>query len=218
MSDQDSRSGVRYTTPELLAFIERHHAVHDAALARAFEAPAKHGMPSIQVSPSEGKVLTLLMRLLGARHVVEVGTLAGFSALCLARGMSAEGKLVSLELEPHNAAVARDNIAFAGMSDRIEVIVGPALSTLQRLIAPAAGFDAMFIDADKGGYPDYARWAAQKLRPGGLLIADNSYYFGKLLADQPEAARMREFHAFVAGAFDTACLPTPDGMVLAIRR
>ncbi len=219
MADHDSRSGVRYATPELLAFIEGHHAVHDAALARAFEAPARHGMPQIQVSPSEGRALTLLMRLLGARSVVEVGTLAGYSALCLARGMAPGGKLVSLELDPGNAEVARDNIAFAGMSEQIEVIVGPALSTLPSLArGRAAELDAMFIDADKSGYPDYARWAASALRPGGLLIADNSYYFGQLLADHPEAARMREFHGLLGEHFETACLPTPDGMVLAIRK
>jgi caffeoyl-CoA O-methyltransferase len=219
MADKDSRSGARYATPETLAFVEQHHVRHDDALTRAFEAPAKHGLPQIQISPSEGKTLTLLMQLIGARNVIEVGTLAGYSALCLARGMRSGGKLISLELEPKNAQVARDNIAFAGMSDRIEVLIGPALATLETLArGTAAELDAMFLDADKGGYPDYARWAARKLKPGGLLIADNSYFFGQLLADTPDAARMREFHAFVAETFDSACLPTPDGMVLGIRR
>ena len=76
----------------------------------------------------------------------------------------------------------------------------------------------MFIDADKGGYPDYARWAMANLRPGGLLIADNSYYFGQLLGPSDEAARMREFHGIVAAAFDSACVPTPDGLVVGIKR
>jgi predicted O-methyltransferase YrrM len=140
----------------LLAFIERHHAPHDPALARAFAAPELHGMPAIQISPSEGRTLTLLMRLLGAQTVVEVGTLAGYSALCLARGLPASGKLVSFELDPRHAAVARDNVAFAGEAARIDVRVGPALQGLEELAA-SGPFDALFIDADKGGYPDYAR-------------------------------------------------------------
>lgn len=219
MADNDSRSGVRYASPELVAFVERHHSAHDAALARAFEAPARHGLPQIQVSPSEGKTLCLLMRLIGARRVVEVGTLAGYSALWLARGMASGGKLVTLELDPRTAAIARDNLAFAGLRERVEVVVGSALETLPTLTLAADGeLDAMFIDADKGGYPDYARWAASKLRPGGLLIADNAYYFGGLLGEGAEAERMRQFHAQLAEAFDAACLPTPDGMVVALRR
>jgi caffeoyl-CoA O-methyltransferase len=159
------------------------------------------------------------MRMLGARRVVEVGTLAGYSAIQLARGMAPGGKLITCELEAHNAQVARDNIAAAGLSDRVEVLVGPALQTLASLTSIADGtLDAMFIDADKGGYPDYARWAERKLRSGGALIADNSYFFGQLLADKPEAVRMREFHGFVAQTFDSACIPTPDGMVLALKR
>lgn len=219
MADTKSRSGVRYATPEIVAFVEREHVRHDAALSRAFEAPARHGMPEIQVSPSEGRSLSLLMRLIGARNVIEVGTLAGYSALCLARGMQPQGKLITLEIDPKNAAVARDNIAFAAMSDRIEVRVGPALSSLSALESAGVGvLDAIFLDADKGGYPDYARWAARHLRPGGLLIADNAYFFGALLSEQPEAARMREFHAFVAEHFDSACVPTPDGLVIAVQR
>src|SRR4051812_22604572 len=99
MADNDSRHGIRYATPELLAFVEAQHGPHDAALARAFAAPGLHGMPAIQIGPSEGRTLTLLMQLIGARTVVEVGTLAGYSALCLARGLPASGKVISFELE-----------------------------------------------------------------------------------------------------------------------
>jgi caffeoyl-CoA O-methyltransferase len=217
MADNDSRQGIRYVNPELLAHVVAHHSPHDAALERAFRAPDAHALPAIQISPSEGKVLTLLMRMLGARRVVEVGTLAGYSALCLARGLPPEGRLLSFEADPRHAAVARDNIAFAGEATRVEVRALPALEGLADL-GGHPPFDAMFIDADKAGYPDYARWANQHLRPGGLLIADNAYYFGSLLAETEEAARMREFHAYVAANFDSACLPTPDGMVLALRR
>jgi caffeoyl-CoA O-methyltransferase len=217
MADNDSRAGIRYAAPDLLAFVERHHAPHDAALARAFDAPGKHDMPAIQISPSEGKTLTLLMRLIGARKVVEVGTLAGYSALRLAQGLAPGGRLWSVELDPRHAQIARENLAAAGVGDRVEVVVGSALQELSQLSVHGP-FDAVFIDADKGNYPHYARWAAENLRPGGLLLADNSYFFGNLLADSPEAAHMREFHALVAASFDSACIPTPDGLVLGLRR
>ncbi|HEX7416899.1 MAG TPA: O-methyltransferase [Polyangiales bacterium] len=217
MADQDSRSGVRYATPELLAFVERHHAAHDPALERAFAAPAQHGMPAIQVSRSEGKTLSVLMRLVGARKVVEVGTLAGYSALRLLQGLPPDGRVWTVEQDPRHAQIARDNLAAAGVAERVEVLVGAALDLLPQLVNHGP-FDAMFIDADKGNYPHYASWAAQHLRRGGLLIADNAYFFGQLLADSAEAAQMRQFHALVAEAFDSACIPTPDGLVVGLRR
>lgn len=216
MADQDSRSGSRYAGAELIAYVDRIHAGHDAALQRAFDAPGKSDMPQIQVGASEGKLLTLLLRLIDARKVVEVGTLAGYSALRIARGLAAGGKLWSLELEPHHAQVARANLSAAGVADRVEVLVGSALESLETL-ASAGPFDAVFVDADKSGYLDYARWAHAHLRPGGLLIADNAYLFGQLMADTPNAARMREFHEFVAASFDSVCVPTPDGMVVGLR-
>jgi caffeoyl-CoA O-methyltransferase len=216
MADNDSRSGARYTTPEILAFVDRTHAAHDASLARAFAAPAEHGMPAIQVGISEGKLLTLLTRLAGARKVVEVGTLAGYSALRIARALPTDGKLWTLELEPKHARIAQDNLEAAGLWNRVKVLIGPALASL-KTIENEAPFDVVFLDADKEGYLDYARWAHANLRPGGLLLADNSYYFGKLMENSPGAARMREFHEFVAEHFDSACIPTPDGLVLGLK-
>jgi caffeoyl-CoA O-methyltransferase len=216
MADQDSRSGARYATPEIVAFVDRTHAAHDASLARAFASPEQHGMPAIQVGVSEGKLLTLLMRLAGARKVVEVGTLAGYSALRIARALPTDGKLWTLELEPKHARIAQDNLEAAGLWNRVKVIVGPALQSLKSL-EPEAPFDAVFLDADKEGYLDYARWAHGNLRPGGLLLGDNAYFFGKLLADTPASARMREFHQFVSEHFDSVCIPTPDGLVLGIK-
>jgi caffeoyl-CoA O-methyltransferase len=218
MADPNSRTGVKYSTPEIQAFADRTHAPHDAALDRAFRAPEQHGMPAIQLGASESRLLTLLMQLIAATKVVEVGTLAGYSALRLARGMAPGGKLWTFEIEPEHARVARDNIEAAGLSASIEVKLGPALAGLAN-IESEGPFDAIFIDGDKGGYPQYARWAKRNLRRGGLLIGDNSYYFGKLLDEaQPEAARMREFHAYVAEHFDSVCVPTPDGLVVAIAR
>jgi caffeoyl-CoA O-methyltransferase len=216
MADNDSRSGARYTTPEILAFVDRTHAAHDASLARAFAAPAQHGMPAIQVGISEGKLLTLLTRLAGARKVVEVGTLAGYSALRIARALPTDGKLWTLELDPKHARIAQDNLEAAGLWNRVKVLIGPALVSLKTL-ENEAPFDVVFLDADKEGYLDYARWAHANLRPGGLLLADNSYYFGKLLDNSPGSERMREFHAFVGEHFDSVCIPTPDGLVLGLK-
>ena len=190
---------------------------HDAALAQAFGAPAAHGMPEIQVAPSEGKLLGLLVRLCGARKVIEVGTLAGYSAIHIGRALPADGKLYTLEIDPKHAAVARANIAAAGLDDRIEVRLGDAAATLA-LLEPEAPFDAVFLDADKEGYPRYGAWAARHLRTGGVLLADNSYYFGKLLADSEGARAMRRFHEQLGSDFDSVCVPTPDGLVVAVKR
>ena len=218
MADPNSRSGVMYSTPEIQSYADRTHAQHDAALERAFRAPDHHDMPAIQLGASESRLLTLLMQLIEARKVVEVGTLAGYSALRLARGLCPGGKLWTFEIEPSYAQIARDNVQAAGLSSTIEVRLSPALQGLSEIEAEGP-FDAMFIDADKGGYPEYARWAKQHLRPGGLLIGDNAYYFGQLLdAQDATASRMRAFHAYVSEHFDSVCMPTPDGMVLALAR
>ena len=217
MADADSRSGVRYTTPELLDWVAALHAPHDAALARAFDAPSAHGMPAIQLGPSEGKALELLLRLAGARNVVEVGTLAGYSAIRAARALPADGHVHTVEFDPKHARVARENIAAARLADKITVHEGSGLHVLPRLVR-FGPFDAVFIDADKGNYDGYGRWAAENTRPGGLLVGDNAFFFGRLLEDSPEAAAMRRFHEEACEHFDTVCLPTPDGMLLGVRR
>lgn len=217
MADSDSRKGSRYSTPELLAYVERVHAPHDAALAQAFEAPARDGLPAIQVAPSEAKMLELMLRMIGARKVVEVGTLAGYSTIRLGRALPPGGKVWSLELDEKHARVARRNLAAAGLADRSEVLVGEALAVLPTLEAHGP-FDAIFIDADKESYDAYGRWAAKHTRPGGLLLGDNAYYFGQLMDDSPAAAAMRRFHEEARAAFDTVCVPTPDGMLLGVRK
>jgi caffeoyl-CoA O-methyltransferase len=217
MADATSRAGARYADAAILRFVEGVHAAHDAALERAFAAPEAHGMPAIQVAPSEGKLLGLIMQLAGASKVVEVGTLAGYSAIRIARALPRGGMLYSLEIDPMHAEVARANIEAAGLAERVEVRVGPGAELLPQL-SPLAPFDAVFLDADKQGYPEYARWAAAHLRRGGVLLADNSYFFGRLLADDPSAAAMRRFHEQLPEHFDSVCIPTPDGLVLAIRR
>ena len=221
MADLDSRQGHRYDSPEILAYLNGLHAGHagdhGSGLAAAFAAPELQGLPAIQVGMSEGKLLTMLLRLSSAKKVVEFGTLAGYSAIRLAQALPSAGRLWTLELEEKYAAVARENLVLAGLSQRVEVLVGPALDALPALEAEGP-FDAIFIDADKGQYDLYGSWAAANLRLGGLLLVDNAYYFGQLLDETPEAVAVRRCHEEAAQAFDTVCIPTPDGLLLGIKK
>ena len=174
-------------------------------------------MPAIQVGPDEGKTLMLLLQLAGARRVVEIGTLAAYSTLWMARALPEDGKLWTFEKEPKHAEVARANLEAAGLADRVEVRVGDAIQGLASIEAEGP-FDAVFVDADKGRYDRYGAWAAAHLRPGGLLLGDNAYFFGRLADEDDEAAAaMRRFHQQAARDFETVCLPTPDGLLLGRR-
>lgn len=217
MADQDSRKGKSYITPEVLEWVEKIHVPHDSPLQRAFDSPEGEGLPAIQVGASEGKLLALLLGLVSARKVVEIGTLAGYSAIHMARALRKGGHLWTIELEPHHAAVARANLARAGLADSVTVVEGRALEVLEGL-AGHAPFDAVFIDADKGNYDRYGRWAARTIRPGGLLLADNAYFFGDLLGESADAAAMRRFHEESREHFETVCVPTPEGLLLGIRK
>ena len=217
MADNDSRKGFRYADPAVLEWVDGVHAVHDAGLQAAFDAPDGERMPAIQVGKSEGKFLTLLMRLVGATNVVEIGCLAGYSAIRMARGMADGGRLWTIEFNPDFAAIARDNIATAGLSDRIEVVVGAGVDMLPTL-EDHGPFDAVFVDADKVNYDQYGRWAAANLRSGGLLIGDNAHLFGNLLDDSDAAAAMRRFHEEAAEVTESVCIPTPDGMLIGIKQ
>ena len=217
MADNDSRSGLVYFTQALLDWTTQVHAPHDPALQQAFDAPAKHGMPAIQLAPSEARLTELLLRMAGARKVVEVGTLAGYSALRLARALPVDGEVHTIEFDPRHAEVAREVVAKAGESKRITVHVGRGVDVLPTLEAKGP-FCGIFIDADKESYDQYGRWAAKHLRPGGLLLGDNVFLFNQLLEDSPRAAAMRRFHEEAKAHFDTVCIPTPDGLLLGIKR
>lgn len=214
MADQDSRTGTRYTTPEIIDYVDRTHIPHDAGLARAFAVP--EGIPAIQVGPSDGKLVQLLVRLARAQKIVEVGTLVGYSAIVMARALPPGGKLWTIEFEPRHAEVARANIAAAGLAN-VEVLVGAGRDVLPTLDAHGP-FDIVFIDADKVNYDFYGRWAIDHLRSGGLVIGDNAYLFGELLDDSDRGRAMRAFHELVARECDSVCVPTPDGLVVGIKR
>ena len=215
MADQDSREGKRYQTAAIIKYVNDTHAGHDAALAQAFAVP--EGIPAIQVGPSEGKLLNLLLRLAGAKKVVEVGTLVGYSALHIARALPADGHLWSVEFDPKHAAIARANLDAAGLGGKVDVLEGPGVDVLPT-IAGHGPFDAVFIDADKVNYHHYGRWAVANLRPGGIVLGDNAYLFGELLDDSDRGRAMRAFHEHVAATCDSVCIPTPDGLVLGIKR
>jgi len=146
----------------------------DAALDAALAANAAAGLPSIDVSPPQGKLLHLLARISGARRILEIGTLGGYSTIWLARALPADGRLVTLEFLPHHAETARRNVERAGLADRVEIRVGAAVETLPQLAAEGAGpFDLVFIDADKPSNPIYLDWAVRLSRPGTLIVLDN---------------------------------------------
>ncbi|MFW5876032.1 MAG: O-methyltransferase [Myxococcota bacterium] len=217
MADTDSRSGARYAGANILEWTGRVHAPHDDTLERAYRAAEEHGLPPIQIGPSEGKAIALLLQLAGARKAVEIGTLAGYSALWMAKAMGPEGRVWTIEADPQAASVARHNIAAGGFDDRIQVMEGTAVEVLPELEGHGP-FDAVFIDADKQAYDRYGAWAATNLRAGGLLIGDNAYLFGRLLDSGEDGEAMRRFHEQASRDFESVCLPTPDGLLVGIRR
>ncbi|MGH3979670.1 MAG: O-methyltransferase [Pseudonocardiaceae bacterium] len=171
----------------------------DEALDAALEASTAAGLPPIAVSVNQGKLLHLLVRLHGSHRVLEVGTLGGYSTIWLARGLPADGEVVSLEIDPHHAEVARANIARAGLADRVEIRLGCALDVLPELEGP---FDLVFIDADKPSNPDYLRWALRLSRPGTVIVVDNIVQGGTVAdpEDQtPATAGSRGVVELIAG-------------------
>lgn len=146
----------------------------DAALDAALAASAAAGLPAINVSAAHGKLLHLLARAVGARRILEIGTLGGYSAIWLARALPPGGRLVTLEIDPRHAAVAEANLRAAGVADAVEVLVGPALELLPQLAAKGGPpFDFAFIDADKPSNPEYFDWAVRLARPGAIVVVDN---------------------------------------------
>ena len=174
----------------------------DRALDEAIQSSVAAGLPQIHVSAAQGKLLYLLARLAGARRILELGTLAGYSTIWLARALPPDGRLLSLEVNGQHAALARTNLARAGVGDRVEVLVGPALDTLARLVERREPpFDLVFIDADKPNYPGYLEGALRLTRPGSLILADNVVRAGAVLSPETtddNAAGARAFNAALA--------------------
>jgi predicted O-methyltransferase YrrM len=203
---------VNEPTPEAVdAFLTELVARDDDALAGARRASDEAGLPSIAVSPPQGKFLWVLARVVGARRILEIGTLGGYSTIWLARGLAPGGRLVTLEYSPKHADVARANLVRAGLADVVEVRVGRALDTLPELAAEAPEpFDLVFVDADKAPYAQYLDWAVRLTRPGGLVVGDNVVRRGRVL-EPGDDADVRGVRAFLEAMADD---PRLDGTVL----
>ena len=174
----------------------------DVALVSALADSAAAGLPAISVSPNQGKLLYLLARAQGARSILEIGTLGGYSTIWLARALPEGGQLVTLEFEPRHAEVARSNIARAGLADVVDIRLGPALETLPRLVADGLGpFDFVFIDADKENTADYFAWSLKLTRRGSMIIVDNVVRKGAVInadSDDSNVQGVRRFYEMLA--------------------
>ncbi|MFE0462466.1 O-methyltransferase [Kitasatospora sp. NPDC058965] len=184
------------------AYLDEALVGEDAALTAALETSAKAGLPAIAVSPTQGKLLHLLAASIGARRILEVGSLGGYSAIWMGRALPADGRLVSLEISPAHAAVARANLHEAGLEKVAEVRTGRAADSLAELVDDRAEpFDLVFIDADKPSNPEYLEWARKLTRPGSLIIVDNVVRGGALAdadSTDPAVVAVRRMHAMVA--------------------
>jgi predicted O-methyltransferase YrrM len=187
---------------EVDGYIEQRLVGEDPVLAAAREASAEAGLPPIALTPALGKLLHLLARIHGARRVLEVGTLGGYSTIWLARALPDDGEVVTLELNPRYAEVATANAERAGLAGLIKVKVGPALDSLRSLVAEHADpFDLVFIDADKQSTPEYFELALELTRPGSVIVTDNVVRGGALAdadTQDPGAQGMRRFHELLA--------------------
>lgn len=222
-------NSIAYTTEQLQHiddYVRQLCVPEDAALEETLRHSTAAGLPEINVSPNEGKLLFMLARVAGARRILEIGLLGGYSALWLARALPADGRLVSLEVDAHHAEVARQNLERAGVAAKVEIRVGDGQALLKEMITSAeAPFDVVFIDADKANYPMYLDYALQLTHPGSLILGDNVIRRGTVADDaagDPGVQGIQEFNRRLAGnpKLETILLPIIRGDVdgLAIAR
>jgi len=209
--------------PALARYVTERYQPEDELLRDVVARQAAAGLPDIQVAALDGLHLEVLARAMGARRAVEIGTLGGYSGVCLLRGMGEAGFLHTFELDPRHADVAAETFARAGVAARVRIHVGAAAERLSAIEAEGP-FDLVFIDADKQGYPGYLAWAARHLRPGGVVLGDNAFLFGELVGEQPPERRpvieaMHEFHRVLgqSGAFRATVWPTGEGLAMGVK-
>ena len=183
-------------------YLDEAFGLGDRVLDAAVEASRAAGMPQIQVAPNQGRLLQLLALANSSRRILEIGTLAGYSTLWLARALPPGGRLVTLELDPKHAAVATENLGRAGVTNLVEVRVGPAMDTLRRLVEEGADpFDFVFVDADKAGMPAYFEWSLKLAAPGALLVFDNVVRDGAVVdpaSTDPSVVGVRRLNEMLA--------------------
>ncbi|HET7459415.1 MAG TPA: O-methyltransferase [Gemmatimonadaceae bacterium] len=201
------------------AYLDALFAPEDDALVAMREAADRSGLPPTSIAPGTGRLLQVLLESIGARRVLEIGTLAGYSATWLARALPADGgRVTTVEVEERHAAFARRQLAHAGVGDRVEVVVGRALDVMPSF--DGERFDAVFLDADAEPLPTYLEWSVRLLRPGGLLLADNALRGGRVLdprARDAATTAVREFHRRLATdrRLSATVVATADGLVVA---
>jgi predicted O-methyltransferase YrrM len=174
------------------SYLTDHLVPHDPVLEDNLAASEEAGLPAIAVAPNEGKLLHILARMIGAKKILEIGTLGGYSTTWLGRALPEDGKLITLEFDPKHAEVATKNIALAGLSGKVEVRVGKAMESLPVLQSEGQGpFDFIFIDADKQSNPDYFAWAMKLSHPGTLIIVDNVVRDGRIVNEESDDAGIK---------------------------
>ena len=185
---------------EIDTYVEDLFSTSDETLEAALRDSRRAGLPEISVSPNQGRLLQLLVEIAGARRILEIGTLGGYSAIHFARALPDDGDMISLEIDEHHATVARDNLERAGLSEKVEVRVGDAHDLLSALIEDDEGpFDVIFIDADKESYPEYLDASLRLARSGTLILGDNTIRGGTVLDPKDSTAQAtREFNERVA--------------------
>ena len=206
-----------------LDYIRKHYAVQDDLLASIDAKLHDIGMP-IHIGPEEGKLLQLFIGLHGVKTIIEVGTLAGYSTIWMARALGDDGHIYTLNKDPEHIALAKDSFARSDVADRITMLEGDARELLPTL--EGRTYDMMFIDADKIGYNDYLDWAEKLVRPGGLIVADNTFLFGTIGLDTPpEGFAPTTWHLFKLfgqrladpSRYFSTIIPTDQGMTVAVK-
>jgi predicted O-methyltransferase YrrM len=203
----------------LQRYIEELFAVEDPVLKHVRDRHGQQNLPPIHISPDEGKLLHVLLRAVAARHVLEIGSLAGYSGIWLARALPPEGMLTTIEKQPRHAALARQAYAEAGVADRVRLVEGEALTVLATL---SPGFDAVFVDADKEPLAQYFERSVRLLRSGGLLLCDNAFFHGAVVdaTDRsPPVEGVRAFNHLAATdpRVVSAVIPIRDGVVIGVK-
>jgi predicted O-methyltransferase YrrM len=204
---------------KLERYVTELFAAEDPILSKIRARHAAENLPTINVSPEEGKLLQLLLLLIGAKHVLEIGSLGGYSGVWLARALPDNGKLTTIEKDAHHARIAREAFASAGLSKNVQLIEGAALDVLPTL---SPGFDAVFIDADKEPLPKYFDWGMRLLRRGGLLLCDNAFFHGAAVDPSDRsgpALGVRGFNELAARdpRLVATIIPVRDGLVVGLK-